>query len=96
MKQYVVIARDGKDEQAFDRRMEARPVHLAGAKKLKEQNQFVLGGAMLDEKGMMRGSVMIVQFETEEEFKNWYENEPYIKSGVWKEIEVQAFKVADV
>jgi uncharacterized protein len=96
MKQYVIIARDGKDEQAAGRRMETRPVHLAGAKKLKEQNQFVLGGAMLDEHGIMRGSVMIVQFETEEEFNNWYANEPYIKSGVWKEIEVQTFKVADV
>ncbi|RTL58760.1 MAG: hypothetical protein EKK37_10565 [Sphingobacteriales bacterium] len=96
MKQYVIIAQDGKDEQALERRQTVRPVHLAGAKKLKDNNNFVLGGAMLDEEGNMRGSVMIVQFETEEEFQHWYNNEPYITGGVWKNIEVKPFKVANV
>jgi uncharacterized protein YciI len=96
MKQYVIIAQDGKDEQALERRMAARPDHLAGAKKLKEHNNFILGGAMLDEEGNMRGSVMIVQFETEEAFQQWYNNEPYIKNAVWKTIEIKPFKVAAV
>lgn len=96
MKQYVIIAQDGNDEQALERRQTVRPIHLAGAKKLKDNNNFVIGGAMLDEDGNMRGSVMIVQFETEEDFQNWYNNEPYITSGVWKNIEVKPFKVANV
>lgn len=96
MKQYVIIAQDGKDEQALERRQTVRPVHLAGAKKLKDNYNFVLGGAMLDEEGNMRGSVMIVQFETEEEFQHWYNNKPYITGGVWKNIEVKPFKVANV
>ena len=96
MKQYLVIAHDGKDDEAIARRASVRPNHLAGAKKLKAQNQFVLGGAILDDSGNMRGSVMIVQFETEEAFKEWYANEPYITQGVWKSIEIKPFRVAEV
>ena|SRR4026208_1124734 len=96
MKQYLIIAQDGKDEEALDRRKDVRPLHLARAKKLKENNNFVIGGAMLDDENNMRGSIMIVQFETKEDFQNWYDNEPYITGGVWKEIEVKSFRVADV
>jgi uncharacterized protein YciI len=96
MKQYLIIAQDGKDDDALNRRKEIRPQHLAGAKKLKEDNNFVIGGAMLDDDGNMHGSIMIVQFETKEDFQKWYDNEPYITGGVWKTIEVKPFRVADV
>lgn len=96
MNQYVVIARDGSDSIAPDRRMEARPAHLAGARELKENNHFILGGAMLDKNGNMAGSVMIVQFENEEKLKEWYDNEPYITQNVWQSVEIRPFRVADV
>ena len=96
MKQYLIIAKDGKDDDALNRRKEIRPLHLEGAKKLKEDNNFVIGGAMLDDDGNMRGSMMIVQFETKEDFQKWYDNEPYITGEVWKEIEVKPFRVAEV
>ena len=96
MKQYIIIARDGTDPGALNRRMETRPVHLKGAAALKANNQFVLGGAMLNDAGQMEGSVMIVQFETEAAFQEWYANEPYITAGVWKQIEVKPFRVAEV
>ena len=92
----MIIAQDGKDSESLNRRKEVRPLHLAGAKKLKENNNFVIGGAMLDEDGHMRGSIMIVQFETPEDFQKWYDNEPYITGGVWREIEVKPFRVAEV
>jgi len=96
MLQYVIIAQDGKDYDALDRRKELRPRHLTGAKKLKDNNNLIIGGAILDDDGNKRGSVMIVQFETEDEFKNWYANEPYITGGVWKVIEVRKFRVAEM
>lgn len=96
MRQYVIIAQDGKDDGALERRKNIRPVHLSGAKKLKGYNNFVIGGAILDNEGNMRGSVMIVQFETKEEFQKWYDNEPYITGGVWKTIEVKPFRLAEV
>jgi len=92
----LIIAQDGKDEGALERRKEARPLHLAGARKLKENGNFVIGGAVLDDDSNMRGSIMVVQFDTKEDFQKWYDNEPYITGGVWKEIEVKAFRVAEV
>lgn len=96
MQQYVIIAQDGRDEEAPERRKAIRPLHLEGARKLKANGQFVIGGATLNEQGGMTGSVMILQFETEEQFKEWYANEPYITQGVWKAIEIKHFRVADV
>lgn len=96
MLQYVIIAEDGKDAEAPERRQKTRPFHLEGARKLKARNQFVIGGAILNDAGEMKGSVMILQFNTEAEFAEWYRQEPYITEGVWKVIEVKPFRVADV
>jgi hypothetical protein len=96
MKQYVIIARDGEDANALQRRMQIREKHLSGASLLKANGQFLIGGAMLDADNKMRGSVMIVQFETQEDFDHWYSTEPYIVNGVWKDIEVKPFRVAIV
>jgi uncharacterized protein YciI len=96
MKQFVIIAYDGLDAEASERRKKIRPFHLEGAKLLKDKNQFITGGAILNDDGQMTGSVMIVQFETEEDFQEWYKNEPYITEGVWQNIEVKPFRVAVV
>ncbi len=96
MKQFVIYAKDGIDEQAIDRRMAVRPTHFEGIKKLKEGGNYILGGAILDDNGKMIGSTMILQFETEEEFKNWYNNEPYITGNIWEKIEVSPYRVAVV
>lgn len=96
MNQYVIIARDGTDEQAIDRRMAARSTHLAGVKTLKDNNQYISGGAILDDSGKMVGSVMITQFETDQEMQAWYNSEPYITHNVWQTIEVKSFRVANV
>lgn len=96
MPQYLIIAQDGSDENALERRMQTRPFHLAGAKALKANNRFIVGGATLDAEGKMNGSVMIVEFDNDAQMQEWYDNEPYITQGVWKNIEVKLFKVADV
>lgn len=96
MKQYVIIARDGTDDEALQRRSNVRNSHLAGAAALKANGNFVLGGAILNQDGQMEGSVLILQFETDAAFDAWYANEPYIASGVWQQIEVKPFKVANI
>jgi uncharacterized protein YciI len=96
MFQYLILARDGSDVDALDRRMKARPAHFEMAKSLKSHNNFVIGGAMLDPGGKMTGSMMVVQFETEDELLQWMKNEPYINGNVWQNIEVKPFRVADV
>ena len=96
MLQFVIIAEDGTDDEALARRMAARSAHLEGAKNLKSAGNYVLGGAMLSDAGTMTGSVMIVQFETEEALNDWLSREPYISGKVWQNLRVKAFKVADV
>lgn len=96
MKQYIITAFDFTDDGALERRLKVRPNHLAIAKKLKENGNFVLGGAMLNDKGKMIGSTMILQFETTVEFEAWQENEPYVTQKIWDKVEIKPFKVADV
>ena len=96
MKQFVVIAKDGKDADALPRRMNVRPEHLEGIKALKANGNYCMAGAILDDEGKMCGSVMILQFETDEQFQEWYNNEPYVKAGVWQSIEVNPFRVAAI
>ncbi len=96
MRQYLIIARDGTDPKALERRMSARPAHFDTARNLKANNNFIIGGAILNDAGNMIGSMMIVQFETEDELVQWMRNEPYINADVWQSIEVKPFKIADV
>lgn len=96
MKQYVVNAYDHTDTGALDRRMQARPFHLEGARRLKAAGHFIVGGAILDEAGRMIGSTMILQFEDEQGLEEWKRTEPYIVEGVWERFDVQPFRVAEV
>jgi len=50
----------------------------------------------LNDEGNMIGSVMIVQFETEEELQAWQRREPYITQKVWETVDVKPFRVAAV
>lgn len=43
---------------------------------------------MLNEAGQMIGSVMIMDFDTREEFDAFLEKEPYSRDKVWRDIEV--------
>src|SRR3954469_20393539 len=96
MNQYIITAYDHTDEGALQRRMNVRPHHLDGAKELKEKGNYVLGGAILNDEGNMIGSVMVLQFETEEELEAWQQSEPYITQKIWETVDVKPFKVANV
>ena len=96
MNQYLVTGYDHTDEGALERRMGVRPHHLDGVKQLKASGNYLIGGALLNEEGKMMGSVMILQFETEEELEAWKQSEPYITQKIWESVDVKPFKVAEV
>ena len=96
MQQYLIYAWDGSDENALERRMKVRPAHFEGAAKPKSNGNFIIGGAMLDDKGKMIGSMMVVQFEEREQLEQWLANEPYITGKVWEKIDIRPFKVAAI
>jgi uncharacterized protein YciI len=94
MNQYLITAYDYTDTEALQRRMNVRPHHLDAAKDLKATGNYILGGAILNDDSKMIGSVMILQFETEEELEAWKQNEPYITQKIWESIDVKPFRVA--
>lgn len=96
MDQYLITAYDYTDTGSLQRRMNVRPHHLDAAKEMKENGNYVLGGAILNDEGHMIGSVMILQFETEEELAAWQQNEPYITQKIWETVDVKPFRVATV
>ncbi len=94
--QYVIHAYDFTDEQALERRMAVRPNHLDTARGLKANGNFIIGGALLDPDGKMIGSMMIVDFESEEQLQQWLQNDPYVTGRVWEKIDVKPFRQAVV
>ena len=92
--QFVVIAHDGTDAEAPERRQSARESHLEGARRLKDTGAILTGGALLDEAGTMTGSVVIVDFESRAELDAWLASDPYVTGDVWRRIEVHPFRVA--
>jgi uncharacterized protein YciI len=96
MNQYLVTAYDHTDDGALERRMGVRPHHLDAARELKANGNYVIGGAILDDEGKMMGSVMIVQFGSDEELQAWQQSEPYITQKIWETVDIKPFRVAQV
>ena len=87
--QFVIMAYDG--ENMLDKRMEVRPQHLEGMAKLGKH--VVCAGGLLDEDGKLKGSALVVEFDDRAGVDEYLENEPYVKAGVWKMIEVEPMNV---
>ena len=92
--QFVVIARDGTDPDAVARRQAVRPTHLGGIQPLVDAGNILMGGAMLDDDGNMRGSVLLVDFPSRVELDAWLDHDPYVTDGVWQQIELVPFRIA--
>lgn len=96
MKQYLITGYDHTDPEALERRMSVREQHLENVRGLKNSGNHILGGAILNEQGMMIGSMMVLQFETDDAFNSWLENEIYIRAKVWDKVDIRPFRVAEV
>jgi uncharacterized protein YciI len=93
--EFVLIAHDYKEEKALERRMAVREEHLKNAGKMFEEGKLIFASALLDDNGKMNGSVMFVNFSSEEELKReWLEKEVYVTGGVWEKVEIRKAKVA--
>ena len=96
MNQYLVTAYDYTDDGALERRMNIRPHHLQNLKPLKDSGNYIIGGALLNADGNMIGSVMIMQFESEEALEAWKKGEPYITQKIWETVDVKPYRVAEI
>ena len=58
--QFVIKAYDGAGK--LERRMEVRPRHLENMAKI--NGKVICAGGLLDEEGKMKGSLMVMEFES--------------------------------
>ena len=87
---------------ALDKRLAVRQTHLSNLKPKIEAGIVVFGGATLSkhpsegEGPDMTGSVMLIKANTEQEVREFLENDAYTKGGAWnlKEANVWPFRCA--
>ena len=85
----MVKAYDG--EGMLERRMQVRPRHLEGMKVLGKQ--IICAGGLLDDAGKMKGSVLVLEFDSRAALDEYLTNEPYVVEGVWEKVEIEVMNV---
>jgi uncharacterized protein YciI len=92
--QFILIAYDGDDEGALDRRMKVREEHLKNIDELKKTGEFLFGGAILDDNGKMIGSMILYEYPDRHALDEKLKEEVYLTAGVWKKVTIQPFRLA--
>ncbi|HPG39474.1 MAG TPA: YciI family protein [bacterium] len=93
--QFLIIAYDDTDAGALDRRLAARQAHLQGALAMYERGEWLYASAILNDAGVMAGSMIVCDFPSREAMqKQWLDHEPYITGKVWKTIHIHPAQVA--
>ena len=92
--QFMIVAYDGTDQGALNRRLAVRDSHIAGAIELKNEGNLIAGGAILDDTGRMIGSTTYVEFESRAELDAWLERDPYVTGDVWRDITITPIRLA--
>lgn len=85
--QFMIKALDGKDK--LEKRLEVRAQHIENIQKVKEYGSVICAGGLLDEEGKMKGSFLILDFESKELFDRYLASEPYIIHKVWEDIQIE-------
>jgi len=90
---FLIIAYDGTDAGAPQRRQKAREGHLQRAQRMREEGHLVEGGAILNEQGGMIGSTLYMRFDDRQALQDYIDNDPYVTGQVWEKIEVKPIKL---
>ena len=90
--QYIIKAYDG--ENMLERRLAVRPRHLENM--AKTPGKVICAGGLLDGEGKMKGSVLIMDFESKELLRQYLDSEPYIKEQLWGNVEAEPMNVVIV
>lgn len=92
---YAIIATDA--ENSLDKRLAARPAHLARLQQLKEEGRLVLAGPhpAVDSPAPgpagFSGSLVVAEFDSLEAARSWAEADPYCAAGVYADVKVKPF-----
>ncbi len=93
---YVIYARD--HEGSLESRLQARPAHLARLNALVDQGRLLVAGPLpavdSEDPGPagFTGSLVIAEFESLEDARQWADEDPYVAAGVYADVEVKPYK----
>ena len=94
MAQFFVLAYDGTDPGAAERRRAARAAHFEEIRPMVERGELRAAGALLDESGAMIGSALFLELPSRADLDAWLGRDPYVTQRVWHTIEVRPFRIA--
>ena len=87
--QFVIRAYDGAN--MLEKRMAVRERHLENMSKV--DGKVICAGGLLDREGNMKGSLLVMEFESRERLDAYLRSEPYILEGIWQKIDVDPMNV---
>ena len=93
---YSIVGRDVPD--SLERRVAARPAHVARLQLLQTEGRLVLAGpfpavdAVDPGAAGFTGSLIVAEFSSWQAAKDWANADPYVAAGVYAEVQVQPFK----
>ena len=83
---FTLIARDR--ENGLERRLAHRPAHLEHMARLDASGRIRYGGPLLNEKGEMSGSLIIIEADDLEAARATFRDDPYVIHAVFEEYDV--------
>ena len=92
---YVIWAQDVPD--SLEKRMTARPDHVARLKTLVDEGRLVIAGPMpaVDSsdpgEAGMTGSMIVAEFQSLAAAQAWADADPYIAAGVYAQVTVKPY-----
>ncbi|WP_180104060.1 YciI family protein [Acinetobacter sp. YH12134] len=93
---FVVTCTD--NEGTVEKRLAIRPQHLERLQQLDDEGRLIVAGAMPKDPTNLQagfyGSTIIVDFDSREALDAWLQDEPFLKAGVYGQIEVKPFNKA--
>ncbi|NQZ05915.1 MAG: YciI family protein [Algicola sp.] len=93
---YMIYSEDVDNSLAL--RMQVRDQHITRLQVLKSEGRLMAAGPLpaIDSENPgdagFTGSLLIVQFDSLEQAKEWADGDPYIAAGVYKNVTVKPFK----
>ncbi|MBD3894629.1 YciI family protein [Halomonas sp. ML-15] len=93
---YAIISEDVKN--SLERRMAARPDHLARLEKLRDEGRLILAGPhpAVDSEtpgdAGFSGSLVVAEFDDQAAAQSWADADPYVIAGVYAKVTVKPFK----
>lgn len=93
---YAIIAEDAPN--SLEKRMNARPAHLARLTALQNQGRLLLAGPFpaIDSvdpgPAGFSGSLIVAEFSDLHAAKNWAEADPFVSAGVYANVGVKPFR----